>query len=86
MKANACVQTKLLNHNLAHSFTKTVSQKQRKSFINFVEYKNHTQQGKNRRVSTQSFPNPKQSLTGMPMGYGTIGRNGAAHGSKAQTM
>ena len=23
--------------------------------------------------------------TGMPMGYGTIGSNGAAHGSKAQT-
>ena len=59
MKANAYVQTELLNHNLAHSFTNTVIQKQHKSFINFAEYKHHTQQGKSHRVSTQTFPKPK---------------------------
>ena len=40
-----------------------------------VEYIHHTEQGKSKCLHT-----------GMPMGYGTIASNGAAHGSKAQTI
>ena len=40
-----------------------------------AEYIHHTQYGKSQCLHI-----------GMPMGYGTIASNGAAHGSKAQTI
>ena len=45
-----------------------------------------TQQGKNTKSPLNRFQIKHKMLMGMPMGYGIIASNGAAHGSKAQTI
>ena len=77
MKDNSCVQTKLLNHNIAHTLEHSM---QNDMIPLLITHSINIINNMVSSVSTQLLPKPKNNSTGMPMG------NGEAHGSKSQTI
>ena len=83
-KANSCVQTKLINHNIAYTFTNIVRKNDMNPLLN-TQSINITHSMVKQCLHTIASK-AKMKSTSMPMGYGTIASNGAAHSSKAQNI